>query len=75
MRDWFKLNIGSYFRLLCSLSFMTIFLLSLFFLLSCSVVMPPNLLLLFGVLQLVSEPRFLASRQILICSNLTHSKT
>jgi hypothetical protein len=28
--DYFKLNVGSCFRLLCSLSFMAIFLLSLF---------------------------------------------
>jgi hypothetical protein len=29
--DFFKLNVGSYFRLLCSLSFMAIFLLSMFY--------------------------------------------
>jgi hypothetical protein len=45
---WFKLNVGSCFRLLLSFSFMPIFSIAFVLLLSCSVVTPPNLVVAVG---------------------------
>jgi hypothetical protein len=45
--DWFKLNIASCFRLLCSLKLYGYIPIVFVLLLSCSVVTPANLLLLF----------------------------
>jgi hypothetical protein len=45
---WFKLNVGSCFRLLWSFGFMPIFSIAFVLLLSCSVVTPPNLVVVVG---------------------------
>jgi hypothetical protein len=45
---WFKLNDGRCFRLLWSFSFMPIFSIVFVLLLSCSVVTPPNLVVVVG---------------------------
>jgi hypothetical protein len=45
---WFKLNVGSCFRLLWSFRFMPIFFIAFVLLLSCSVVMPHNLVVVVG---------------------------
>jgi hypothetical protein len=45
---WFKLNVGSCFRLLWFFLFMPIFSIAFVLLLSCSVVTPPNLVVIVG---------------------------
>jgi hypothetical protein len=65
---WFKLNVGSCFRLLWFFRFMPIFSIAFVLLLSCSVVTPPNLVVVVGgVTDWVESPY---SREQWICSNM-----